>query len=155
VGQLGSHERAAGRSDEAERHTARARAGFDELLAHHPAAYAEHAAFFFLGAGDATRALSLARDHLAASSSAEAWALLIDAALAAAPAEEACRSADAALAACARRFAARLHALAARAFAACGRPSRAAEEIARLSEPLEGRRGLTADRSTRSPGASP
>jgi len=52
--------RLAGRDEEAERWRARAAARYDELLRQHPAAFADHAAFFWLEAGDPCRAHELA-----------------------------------------------------------------------------------------------
>lgn len=53
---------AQGRTDEARDHLAAARAGFEDLLARHPLAFADHAAEFYAGSGDDPgRALVLAR----------------------------------------------------------------------------------------------
>jgi tetratricopeptide (TPR) repeat protein len=63
----------------------RAAARYDELMARHPAAFADHAAEFWLAAGaDAKKALQLARQNLATRQTPRAYALLHRAALASA-----------------------------------------------------------------------
>jgi tetratricopeptide (TPR) repeat protein len=56
--------RLAGREDEAESWRARAAIRYDELLRQHPEAFADHAAAFWLEAGDPHRALELAKKNL-------------------------------------------------------------------------------------------
>jgi tetratricopeptide (TPR) repeat protein len=68
-----------------------ARAGWERYVAALPAAFADHAARFYLGAGaDPRRALALARTSLAHRPTAEARALAIEAALAAGEPAVAC-----------------------------------------------------------------
>jgi tetratricopeptide (TPR) repeat protein len=55
-----------GSRDEAASWRARAAARYKELVERHPEAFADHAAEFWLGAGDAPRALALARRNLEA-----------------------------------------------------------------------------------------
>ncbi len=142
VGQLASLLREAG-DPEADALHARAAKRYDELLARHPAAFADHAARFFLATpADGKRALKLAEQNLAGRKTVEAYELVLDAALAAAPPADACVAADRALAACGSagartdggvrvsRCAAHLHVLASRAFSACGQAARAADELA-------------------------
>jgi tetratricopeptide (TPR) repeat protein len=93
---------------------------FDELVEKHPLAFADHAARFWLGAGnDAQRALSLAARNLQARRTPAAQELYVTAALAARRPGDACRAADEALAS--PYPTAALRAAAKRAFAACGR----------------------------------
>jgi tetratricopeptide (TPR) repeat protein len=97
-----------------------ARAGWERYLAAFPAAFADHAARFYLGVGaDPARALALAEANLANRATAEAHALVIDAALAAGQPARACEVATrlVALGAIPRR-----HRFSAwKAFATCGR----------------------------------
>jgi tetratricopeptide (TPR) repeat protein len=87
AGQLAALYREAGQTAEAERLRAKAVARFDELMAAHPAAFANHAARFWLGiGGDPQKALRLARIHLANAPTTEAYELALESALAAAPA---------------------------------------------------------------------
>ncbi len=75
----------AGLSTGAERDAliAKARAGYQALVAEHPAAFADHAARFWLDAGDdPKRALELARLNLTNRQTAEAYQLFLDAAFA-------------------------------------------------------------------------
>lgn len=65
----------------------RARASYAELLSRHPAAFADHAAEFFMGPGaDHARALELARQNLSVRETPRAYTLAIEAARAAEPA---------------------------------------------------------------------
>jgi hypothetical protein len=128
AGELAALLRADGAGAEAARLAAQARARYATLLARHPAAFADHAARFYLAAGDdAARALALARLNLAARPTAEAHELVITAALAAGAPDAACAAAARALAA---RRALGLSLTAARAFAACGRRAEAAAALA-------------------------
>jgi len=116
--QLAALYRRAHRTEETSTLVARARARYEELLARHPEAYADHAARFFLGIGDdPVRARALAEQNLAVRRTGDAFALAIDAALAAGDAPSACRNADAALSELHRSEA--LLAAAARAHDAC------------------------------------
>ncbi len=140
VGQLAALLREAGQPDEAERLRARATKRFDDLLARHPEAFADHAARFFLGAGaDGKRALALALRNLALRPTVEAHQLALEAALAGGTPAEACDLAARALTVCgavagdggapSSRCGAHLHVLASRAFSACGHADRAAAEL--------------------------
>jgi hypothetical protein len=74
---------AAGQAQEARQWCARAAARYDELMARHPAAFADHAAEFWLAAGaDAQRALQLAWQNLELRQTPHAQALLRRATLA-------------------------------------------------------------------------
>lgn len=65
---------------------ARARSSYAELLSRYPAAFADHAAEFFMGPGaDARRALELARENLKLRETPRAYTLAIEAARAADP----------------------------------------------------------------------
>src|SRR3989454_125692 len=67
----------AGQTEEAQTWRARAQARYDELLARHPEAFADHAAEFWLTiGGDPERALRLARQNLALRQSPRARALV-------------------------------------------------------------------------------
>jgi len=87
--------------DKAEAAALRARAAdrYRQLIAQHPAAFADHAARFWLGpGGDAKQALALARLNLDARKTSESYELVIDAALAAGTTKIACDAAERALA---------------------------------------------------------
>jgi tetratricopeptide (TPR) repeat protein len=90
--------RRAGRDAEARAMTTdRARAGFEELLRTHQAAFADHAARFFLGeGGDVARALALAKTAAANAPSEETLELWLLAARAARSTAEACAAVAAA-----------------------------------------------------------
>jgi tetratricopeptide (TPR) repeat protein len=134
AGQLAAVLARAGRADESRALAARARTGFEALLAAHPRAFADHAARFFLGAGaDAARALRLADDNLASRRTAEAALLVLDAATAAGQPARACDAAEALVALAPRSVP--LHHAAWRALSACGRAARAAD-VLRESESL-------------------
>jgi hypothetical protein len=80
---------AAGHGDEARMWRTRAAARYEELIARHPAAFADHAAEFWLGVGgDPRRALGLARLNAEARRTPHAVDLLARAALASAETEE-------------------------------------------------------------------
>jgi tetratricopeptide (TPR) repeat protein len=73
----------AGRLEEAGVWRARAEVRYDELVALHPAAFADHSAEFWLTVGgDPQRALGFARRNLAVRQTPRAWALLLRAVLA-------------------------------------------------------------------------
>jgi tetratricopeptide (TPR) repeat protein len=75
----------AGQAQEARQWRTRAAARYDELMARHPAAFADHAAEFWLTSGaDTKRALQLARQNLAIRQTPRAYALVHRAALASA-----------------------------------------------------------------------
>ena len=79
------------RDVEANAMTDRARARFEEVLAKHPEAYADHAARFFLGAGnDVQRALTLAKGAAASAPTEETLELWLLAAGVAGAADQAC-----------------------------------------------------------------
>ncbi len=89
--------RRAKRDGEAGTMTARAKARFEEVLAKHPEAYADHAARFFLGAGaDLKRALELAKSAATRAPTEETLELWLLAARASANNGEACAAVDAA-----------------------------------------------------------
>jgi hypothetical protein len=122
--------------DEVKALRARAAARWDELLARHPEAFADHAARFYLGVGGApARALPLAEKNLAARRTAESFALLVDAALAAGDVARACAAAESALAGDDLRSA-RLYVAAWRALSSCGRKDRA-DAALRSAQALE------------------
>lgn len=130
-GQLAALLREAGRAAEADALRDRARARYDDLLARHRAAFADHAARFFLGDGaDPARALALAVENANARRTRDAQTLLLEAALAAGSTAVGCEAADAAISGCGARCDAHLRVLASRAYSACGRPDRAAAELA-------------------------
>jgi hypothetical protein len=94
--QLASIYAAEGRTVEASAMLERARRGYEERVARHPEAYADHAARFWMGVGgEPARALSLAQANLALRQSEPAYQLAIEAALAAGDRAAACRAADA------------------------------------------------------------
>jgi tetratricopeptide (TPR) repeat protein len=85
AGQLAGLLSEAGQFKEAGQWRARAVARYDELIERHPAAFADHAAEFWLTAGaDAERALPLARQNLAFRQTPRAYSLFHRAALASA-----------------------------------------------------------------------
>jgi tetratricopeptide (TPR) repeat protein len=90
-----AHKRAKHDAD-AKKATGAARARYDELLAKHPEAYGDHAARFFLGAGnDAKKALDLAEKNAKVRSTEEAIDLWMAAATAANDKPQICASASA------------------------------------------------------------
>lgn len=105
-----------------------ARRRYAELVRRYPAAFADHAARFWLGAGgDPKRALGLARQNLGHRHTRDAYDLVIEAALAAAAPDAACAAADAALKLPYTTPA--LHVRASQAFARCDRRARADAEL--------------------------
>ncbi len=86
--------RRVGRTAEAKTAIDRARARYEELLVKHPAAFANHAAAFYLGVGaDAKRALVLAKQNAKVRHTETALELELSAALAAGDHDEACAAA--------------------------------------------------------------
>jgi tetratricopeptide (TPR) repeat protein len=93
--QLATLYTAEGRRGDAAAMLGRARQGYDERLARHPEAFADHAARFFMGVGgDPGRARTLARANLERRQSEPAYQLAIEAALAAGANADACHAAD-------------------------------------------------------------
>ena len=83
--------REGGEASRAEPHAARAAARYDELVAREPAAFADHAAQFWLDTGkDPKKALSLAKLNLETRKTPKAYELAVTAALSAADRETAC-----------------------------------------------------------------
>jgi tetratricopeptide (TPR) repeat protein len=86
---------AAGRTDEARPFRERAAARYDELMTKHPEAYADHAAEFWLAAGnDPARALAYAEKNLALRPTVRAWELVLRAARAKHDGDRACAAAN-------------------------------------------------------------
>jgi tetratricopeptide (TPR) repeat protein len=83
-------ERAAGHVEAAAQAQAAASAGYAELLQRHRAAYAQHAADYYLSIGDSESALRLARENLALRADLGSLILLAHAAAAAGEHAEAC-----------------------------------------------------------------
>ncbi|HEU4402235.1 MAG TPA: tetratricopeptide repeat protein [Candidatus Polarisedimenticolia bacterium] len=84
----------AGRSEDAARWRDTAAKRYDDLIARHPEAFADHAAEFWLGAGnDPGRALKLARMNLTVRRTPRAFELVLQAALAAGDTAVACDAA--------------------------------------------------------------
>jgi len=91
-GELAVLLRAAGDGARADELTARAKRRYEALLRRYPAAFADHAARFYLGAGgDAARAEKLAARNLTARKTRDSYQLAIDAAMAAHDPAAACR----------------------------------------------------------------
>ncbi len=132
AGQLGELLRASGQLREADELRARASFRYQELLQKHPAAFADHAARFFLAAGDARRALGLAEQNLRVRRTAESEALVVETATAAGEGARACAVVEDGLATFPRS--ARLHILGWSAFKRCGKSDRAAEELQALEK---------------------
>jgi tetratricopeptide (TPR) repeat protein len=89
----------AGQAAEAERYRKQAAARYDELVARHPEAYADHAARFWLGPGqDPQKAFVLAERNLGNRKTPTAYALMVQAALATRDSDAACTAAKAAVA---------------------------------------------------------
>ncbi len=85
----------AGRGDEAKPWRERAAARYDQLMATHPEAYADHAAEFWLAAGaDPVRALGHAERNLALRPTVRAWELVLRAAEAKGDGERVCAAAN-------------------------------------------------------------
>ena len=90
-GHLARLYREVGRVDDGTRHAASARARFEALLRRHPAAFADHAARFFLEVeGDAARASELALQNLSIRRTADAVELALGATSAADAPRRAC-----------------------------------------------------------------
>jgi tetratricopeptide (TPR) repeat protein len=89
---LAEVESKAGRATEAAAAQARARAGYDALLARHRAAYLQHAAEFHLDLGEHEIALDLAEENLRIRSDVSSQILLADAAHAAGARDRACEA---------------------------------------------------------------
>lgn len=124
----------------AEADTLRVRAGqrYDELLKQHPAAFAEHAARFWLGPGeDPKRALPLARANLEQRKTNDAYTVALQAALAAGEPAPSCRLAELAVSP-PMIPSANLRIQASRAFAACGDKRRAEAELSAASSQRAG-----------------
>ena len=101
---------------------------YDELVRRHADAFADHAARFWLGAGDdAGKALALARRNLSARPTRDAYELALRAALAAKEPAVACRLADEATRI--KYATASLHLAMSDAYGACTRGERAALEL--------------------------
>ena len=142
AGQLSSLLRQEGQATEADALRDRATRRYDALLARHPAAFGDHAARYFLAAGnDPKRALTLAIENARLRDTVDAHQLVLDAALVADTPIGACEAADAATKRCGHEAisdggvrsspcGAHLHVLASRAYAACKRPEAAAAELA-------------------------
>jgi hypothetical protein len=97
--QLAEALRRAGKKEEADKRLDAALVRYDELLAKHPEAFADHAALMLLATGRTpARALTLAKTNFAVRKTPEACDLLLSAALFAHDDAEACRAARAALA---------------------------------------------------------
>jgi hypothetical protein len=104
----------------------KARLRFEELEQRIPLAMADHAAWFWLGPGrDPARAVALARKNAEARPTAAAHELLVEALGQAGQKDEACAAAEQGLKL--RYPTPKLLDGASRAFAACGKPDRAAE----------------------------
>ncbi|MBK8066069.1 MAG: tetratricopeptide repeat protein [Rhodanobacteraceae bacterium] len=91
---LADVETAAGATAAAAVATEKARAGFADLLARHPAAYAQHAAEFYLDRGESGRALALAQENARLRVDIGSLILLARSAAAAGEDEIACASAQ-------------------------------------------------------------
>lgn len=128
AGQLAGLQRELGKQGEADRMRERARSRYQELLASHPDAFAEHAARFFLGeGGDAAKAFELAERNLRLRTTPDAYQLAIEAALAGRANKRACELAERSLQASPAPAALRV--VCARAFTSCGEPARAEAEL--------------------------
>lgn len=115
-----AREKDGGASAEAEELTAAAARRYAELLARHPAAFAGHAARFYLGAGgDAKTALTWAEKARLAGRTEEAELLATEAALAAGASARACELADSL--STAKDASPRAKVMASRAYTQCGK----------------------------------
>lgn len=131
MGELAALEARLGHAEQARALVQKAALRFDELIARHPQAFADHAARFYLGAGsDPGRAHALARQNLQARKSEAAYALVIEAALQAGAPDEACAMAREGITA--PHASKRLLFQAWRAFTACGEERQAADLAVRL-----------------------
>lgn len=117
--------------EEAERLQGSAKKRYEELLLRHPAAYASHAARFYLDVGgDAKAAAKWAEYNLAERKTTEAYSLAVEATAAAGLGARACALADDLLKQ--KVVTGQLRVMAARAYQACGKPQRADEELAKV-----------------------
>lgn len=130
LGQLSQLLREDGDTKEADELRTRAATRYEALLKLHPAAYAEHAARFYLGPGaDPKKALPLVKLNLERRKTPDAYMLALEAGPAAGePAAATCQIAQRAVTPPAAAPA-RLRVLAARAFIACGQQDRADAEL--------------------------
>jgi tetratricopeptide (TPR) repeat protein len=135
AGQLAALLKEAGQEKEAEELRDGARRRYAELLARHPAAFASHAARFFLSAGDAAAAAKWAESNLKISPTAEAHALAVEATVAAGQSRRACELADAL--GKLPHVLPRMHVLAARAYKACGKEDLMAAELNKAANKTE------------------
>lgn len=94
AGQLARAYAEAGRADDATRMRQRAKDGFTAMLASIPAAFADHAARFYLGIGEAKTALPLAQKNLAVRATPEAFDLVLQATMAAGDHAATCAAAE-------------------------------------------------------------
>lgn len=126
--QLAELLRAEGSREEAAKLDAGARARYEELLARHREAFADHAARFYLrDPAQAARGLELAELNLRLRKTAGAYALATQAALAAGDQKRACEHIGAALEAYPRVE--QLHVLGWKAYTACGAKERADNQL--------------------------
>lgn len=95
---LADLETRAGNAEAAAQALRSALAGYEDLLARHPSAYAHHAAEFLIEQGQTARALALARENLALRKDIGSWILLATAAEAAGDRPLACEATTAAVA---------------------------------------------------------
>lgn len=117
--------------EEAERLRDGAKKRYEELLTRHPAAYASHAARFYLDvARDAKAAAKWAEYNLEGRKTALAYSLAVEATAAAGLGERACALADRLLQF--KMVTGQMRVMAARAYQACGKPQRADEELAKV-----------------------
>jgi lipopolysaccharide biosynthesis regulator YciM len=134
VGQLSNVLAQTGHADEAKSLLAKAAAGFDDLVKRHPAAFADHAARFWLDvAKEPKKAEALARLNLDNRHSRDAYQLALEATLAANDSAVACGIADGAMAALGDVE--KLRYLAGRAYQACGQPEKAAAAAKPAAKP--------------------
>jgi len=127
VAQLSELLRKAGKSDEATALRKQAADRYEALIKKYPLAFADHMArFLLLPGGDAKRALSFAQMNLKNRATVEAQELAIESAVAAGDSAFACKVADALTGRSVVLPSAR--AIAAKAYAACGRKDRAPDE---------------------------
>ena len=131
VGQLAEIESKLGNSEHAAQLVTQASARFEDLLARFPEAFADHAARYFLAAGNnPTRAFELAKRNLVVRQTAAAHTLALESALRLGASTEACSLAESAsqVAYPSKQLLFQIW----RAFSACGRAEKAREVAARL-----------------------
>lgn len=135
-GQLSQLLREEGNVKEADELRQQAATRYETLIKRQPAAFADHAARFWIGPGaDPKKAVPLAKLNLERRPTADAYALAIEVSLAAKePAAETCKLAEKALTPPAVPLP-RVRVLASRAFLACGQKERADAELASLAPP--------------------